>query len=69
MAGLNFLRLEDFLDNKRHSMALQLEPEGVLFTEVSHFDRKYIAVENCNEMYGKNYLCTLFHVLYGVMSS
>jgi len=34
MSAVKFLRLEDFLDNKRHGMALQLEPKGVLFVEV-----------------------------------
>lgn len=35
LCGLKFLRLEDFLDNRRHGMCLQLEPQGVLFIEVS----------------------------------
>ncbi|XP_075885519.1 serine/threonine-protein kinase N2 [Nelusetta ayraudi] len=34
LCGLKFLRLEDFLDNRRHGMCLQLEPQGVLFIEV-----------------------------------
>lgn len=35
LSGLKFLRLEDFLDNRRHGMCLQLEPQGVLFIEVT----------------------------------
>uniref|UniRef100_F6QIZ5 protein kinase C n=1 Tax=Ciona intestinalis TaxID=7719 RepID=F6QIZ5_CIOIN len=35
MCGVKFLRLADFLDNRRHAMALQLEPSGVLFAEVT----------------------------------
>ena len=35
MSAVKFLRLEDFLDNKHHGMALQLEPKGILFAEVS----------------------------------
>ncbi|XP_078493562.1 serine/threonine-protein kinase N2-like isoform X2 [Ciona intestinalis] len=35
MCGVKFLRLADFLDNRRHAMALQLEPRGVLFAEVT----------------------------------
>lgn len=34
LSGVKFLRLEDFLDNQRHGMCLQLEPQGVLFMEV-----------------------------------
>lgn len=34
LCGLKFLRLEDFLDNRRHGMCVQLEPQGVLFMEV-----------------------------------
>uniref|UniRef100_A0A3Q3G3H1 protein kinase C n=1 Tax=Labrus bergylta TaxID=56723 RepID=A0A3Q3G3H1_9LABR len=34
LSGVKFLRLEDFLDNRRHGMCLQLEPQGVLFIEV-----------------------------------
>ncbi|KAL0965149.1 hypothetical protein UPYG_G00277420 [Umbra pygmaea] len=35
LCGVKFLRLEDFLDNQRHSMCLSLEPQGMLFTEVT----------------------------------
>ncbi|XP_042365386.1 serine/threonine-protein kinase N2 [Plectropomus leopardus] len=35
LSGLKFLRLEDFLDNHRHGMCLQLEPQGILFIEVT----------------------------------
>ncbi|KAG8010980.1 Serine/threonine-protein kinase N1 [Nibea albiflora] len=35
LSGLKFLRLEDFLDNRRHGMCLQLEPQGILFIEVT----------------------------------
>ncbi|XP_041667587.1 serine/threonine-protein kinase N2 [Cheilinus undulatus] len=35
LGGVKFLRLEDFLDNRRHGMCLQLEPQGVLFIEVT----------------------------------
>lgn len=37
LCGLKFLRLEDFLDNRRHGMCVQLEPQGILFMEVSSF--------------------------------
>uniref|UniRef100_A0AAX7W0X5 Protein kinase C n=1 Tax=Astatotilapia calliptera TaxID=8154 RepID=A0AAX7W0X5_ASTCA len=37
LSGVKFLRLEDFLDNQRHGMCLQLEPQGVLFIEVLLF--------------------------------
>lgn len=35
LCGVKFLRLEDFLDNRRHGMCLQLEPQGIVFMEVS----------------------------------
>uniref|UniRef100_A0A3Q3VRL4 protein kinase C n=1 Tax=Mola mola TaxID=94237 RepID=A0A3Q3VRL4_MOLML len=35
LCGVKFLRLEDFLDNRRHGMCLELEPQGVLFVEVT----------------------------------
>ena len=37
MSALKFIRLEDFLDNKRHGMAVHLEPKGILFIEVCYF--------------------------------
>uniref|UniRef100_A0A8D0CQY6 protein kinase C n=1 Tax=Sander lucioperca TaxID=283035 RepID=A0A8D0CQY6_SANLU len=37
LSGVKFLRLEDFLDNQRHGMCLQLEPQGILFIEVLTF--------------------------------
>ncbi|KAM8828544.1 serine/threonine-protein kinase N2 isoform 2-T2 [Spinachia spinachia] len=35
LCGVKFLRLEDFLDNHRHGMCVQLEPQGILFIEVT----------------------------------
>lgn len=35
MCAVKFLRLEDFLDNQRHGMAIHLEPEGILFAEIT----------------------------------
>uniref|UniRef100_A0A8C8EZL6 protein kinase C n=1 Tax=Oncorhynchus tshawytscha TaxID=74940 RepID=A0A8C8EZL6_ONCTS len=35
LCGVKFLRLEDFLDNQRHGMCLYLEPQGMLFAEVT----------------------------------
>ncbi|KAI3361916.1 hypothetical protein L3Q82_012186 [Scortum barcoo] len=35
LSGVKFLRLEDFLDNRRRGMCLQLEPQGILFIEVT----------------------------------
>ncbi|XP_075041242.1 serine/threonine-protein kinase N3 isoform X2 [Mixophyes fleayi] len=34
LCALRFLRLEDFLDNERHGLCLQLEPQGMLFAEI-----------------------------------
>ncbi|XP_041481336.1 serine/threonine-protein kinase N2-like isoform X1 [Lytechinus variegatus] len=35
LCAVKFLRLEDFLDNQRHGMCLNLEPDGLLFTEIT----------------------------------
>ena len=35
LCAVKFLRLEEFVDDVRHGMALQLEPQGLLFAEVS----------------------------------
>ncbi|KAK2159070.1 hypothetical protein LSH36_159g06031 [Paralvinella palmiformis] len=34
MCGVKFLRLEDFLDDQRHGMAIHIEPQGILFAEI-----------------------------------
>ena len=41
LCAVKFLRLEEFIDDVRHGMALQLEPQGLLFAEVSNY-YKYI---------------------------
>ena len=38
LCAVKFLRLEEFIDDVRHGMALQLEPQGLLFAEVSDFE-------------------------------
>ncbi|CAL1534835.1 unnamed protein product, partial [Lymnaea stagnalis] len=35
MCAVKFLRLEDFLDNQRHGITLHLEPQGILFCEIT----------------------------------
>jgi protein kinase N len=35
LCAVKFLRLEEFIDDVRHGMALQLEPQGLLFAEVT----------------------------------
>ena len=37
LCAVKFLRLEEFVDDVRHGMALQLEPQGLLFAEVCIF--------------------------------
>lgn len=34
LCAIKFLKLEEFIDDIRHGMALQLEPQGLLFAEV-----------------------------------
>lgn len=35
LCAVKFLRLEEFIDDIRHGMALQLEPQGLLFAEIT----------------------------------
>ncbi|XP_006816478.1 serine/threonine-protein kinase N2-like [Saccoglossus kowalevskii] len=35
LCALKYLRLEDFLDNQRHGMCLAMEPQGMLFVEIT----------------------------------
>lgn len=37
LCGVIFLKLEEFIDDERHGMALHLEPKGLLFAEVIVF--------------------------------
>lgn len=34
LCAVKFLKLEEFIDDVRHGMALQLEPQGLLFAEI-----------------------------------
>ncbi|XP_072931864.1 serine/threonine-protein kinase N [Epargyreus clarus] len=34
LCGVKFMRLEEFIDDIRHGMALELEPQGLLFAEI-----------------------------------
>ncbi|XP_072285989.1 serine/threonine-protein kinase N3 [Pyxicephalus adspersus] len=34
LCAISFVRLEDFLDNERHGVCLQMEPQGMLFAEI-----------------------------------
>lgn len=36
LCALKYLKLEDFLDNQRHQVQLELEPQGLLVAEVRH---------------------------------
>ena len=42
MCAVKFLRLEDFLDDQRHGMAIHLEPQGILFAEVTIFSHSTV---------------------------
>ena len=45
LCAVKFLRLEEFVDDVRHGMALQLEPQGLLFAEVSlYIHLKYACI-------------------------
>lgn len=34
MCAVKFIKLEDFLDDQRHGMTIDLDPQGILFAEV-----------------------------------
>uniref|UniRef100_A0A8B9JQ54 protein kinase C n=1 Tax=Astyanax mexicanus TaxID=7994 RepID=A0A8B9JQ54_ASTMX len=38
LCALKYLKLEDFLDNQRHRIQLELEPQGLLLAEVTFFN-------------------------------
>uniref|UniRef100_A0A8C8EYC6 protein kinase C n=1 Tax=Oncorhynchus tshawytscha TaxID=74940 RepID=A0A8C8EYC6_ONCTS len=38
LCALKYLKLEDFLDNQRHKVQLELEPQGLLLAEVMFFN-------------------------------
>ncbi|XP_076866292.1 serine/threonine-protein kinase N1b isoform X2 [Brachyhypopomus gauderio] len=38
LCALKYLKLEDFLDNQRHRIQLELEPQGMLLAEVTFFN-------------------------------
>uniref|UniRef100_A0AAR2L6M5 protein kinase C n=1 Tax=Pygocentrus nattereri TaxID=42514 RepID=A0AAR2L6M5_PYGNA len=38
LCALKFLKLEDFLDNQKHRVQLELEPQGLLLAEVTFFN-------------------------------
>ena len=38
LCAVKFLKLEEFIDDVRHGMALQMEPQGLLFAEVNILD-------------------------------
>ena len=43
LCAVKFLRLEEFVDDVRHGMALQLEPQGLLFAEVCFTTSLYLS--------------------------
>ena len=44
LCALKYLKLEEFLDNQKHRVQLELEPQGLLLAEVllAHFKRKTV---------------------------
>ncbi|XP_078686034.1 serine/threonine-protein kinase N2-like isoform X8 [Branchiostoma floridae x Branchiostoma belcheri] len=38
LCGMKYLRLEDFLDNQRHGLCVDIEPTGKLFIEVTFYN-------------------------------
>ena len=51
LCAVKFLRLEEFVDDVRHGMALQLEPQGLLFAEVKNeIDTHFYSNKRCEVM-------------------
>lgn len=48
MCGVIFLKLEEFIDDERHGMALHLEPKGLLFAEVRNKQNYLVQFLNCH---------------------
>ncbi len=47
LCALKYLKLEDFLDNQRHRIQLELEPQGLLLAEVpTHTNGANMAVKS-----------------------
>ena len=49
LCAVKFCKLEEFVDDVRHGMALQLEPQGILFAEVinSNFYTEWQRINCC----------------------
>jgi len=62
MCAVKFLKLEDFLDDDRHGLALDLEPKGLLFAEViSYILLADKLITNLHILYIPNYFgCALY---------
>lgn len=41
LCALKYLKLEDFLDNERHEIHLELEPQGTLLAEVTKQNKNW----------------------------
>ncbi|KAJ8300137.1 hypothetical protein KUTeg_021656 [Tegillarca granosa] len=51
MCAVKFLRLEDFLNDQKHGMAIHLEPQGILFAEVLKCLITESKVKNCFKLH------------------
>lgn len=58
LCAIKFLRLEEFVDDIRHGMALQLEPQGLLFAEACLYN--YIK----NYFYKYEFLLIFYYIVY-----
>ena len=47
LCAVKFLRLDEFVDDHRHGMALELEPQGLLFAEVPDNNVNWLASFSC----------------------
>ncbi|OQV25171.1 Serine/threonine-protein kinase N2 [Hypsibius exemplaris] len=57
LCGVRFLRLEEFIDNARHGVPLELEPQGTLFAEF-HFENPSFSpkprLQRQDKLFGKH---------------
>ncbi|MFT7797779.1 serine/threonine-protein kinase N1-like isoform X2 [Arapaima gigas] len=56
LCALRYLKLEDFLDNQRHQVQLELEPQGVLLAEIMFFNptiKKAVRLQRQKKVFSK----------------
>uniref|UniRef100_A0A3B3RWE7 protein kinase C n=1 Tax=Paramormyrops kingsleyae TaxID=1676925 RepID=A0A3B3RWE7_9TELE len=64
LCALRYLKLEDFLDNKKHEVQLELEPQGLLLAEVTFFNptiQRAVRLQRQKKVFSKQHSRALLH--------